>query len=368
MGRTQEAEKVVLEILQHEKEAGPKSKEVIKKCVKKKHLNLEKKYLKKALKKLRGKGEIVKIGKEYGLASISSSTSTTASIAEENFSITSTNNSKHNEDEAGDDIKEELVPIAEKLRQNAKTDRQKKEKRYVSFAADPDKEVVIDIDDEIKRLEMELEQESDSEIALDDETETSDQQIDAARTFVLSLSKYADDHVETLPSSFLPLPGRYDPTETKKKSKSKNTTNSGDDGDSNNNGCGSGLRSAVKDLLDGYKARSAERLPFYCRFCSKQYTNEKDFFDHKSTVFHINAVELERKASFCRLCRRQLTSPAQMKEHLRSRPHKDCLRKRQEKTGKISNHKQQHGGHLQSGRRRDFQPTNNYTNRRRQWG
>ena len=89
----------------------------------------------------------------------------------------------------------------------------------------------------------------------------------------------------------------------------------------------SGLKQAVQEVLAGYKARSSERLPFYCRVCAKQYDNETEFFNHKETEFHRVAVETERKASYCRLCRKQLTSPEQMKEHLASRPHKERLQK-----------------------------------------
>ena len=83
----------------------------------------------------------------------------------------------------------------------------------------------------------------------------------------------------------------------------------------------------MKEVLSGYTARSSEKIPYYCRFCSKQYNNEVEFFEHKNTEFHIAAVAVERKATYCRLCRIQLTSPVQMKEHLKSKPHKERLHK-----------------------------------------
>jgi hypothetical protein len=86
-----------------------------------------------------------------------------------------------------------------------------------------------------------------------------------------------------------------------------------------------GLKAAVEEVLKGYKPRSAERLPFYCRACQKQYANSEEFFAHKETDFHLAAVSMERKASYCKLCKKQLTSPTQLKEHLSSRPHKERL-------------------------------------------
>ena len=94
----------------------------------------------------------------------------------------------------------------------------------------------------------------------------------------------------------------------------------------------SGLESAVKEVLSGYVARSSEKLPFYCRFCQKQYNNSEEFFAHKQSEFHKTAVEMEQKASFCKLCRKQLTSPDQLKEHLQSRPHKERLERARSRT------------------------------------
>lgn len=186
----------------------------------------------------------------------------------------------------------------------------------------------IDIDDEIQRLEAELQNDSSSSDDEDDDSESygsrdSDENDDEkesspSQAVVLNLSSVRDERIEKLPESLLPasrkrslqnIDGPVDEARSKKPKKKR------DDG----------LTAAVKEVLAGYKPRSAERLPFYCRVCAKQYDNEEEFFQHKSTEFHKTAVEVERKTSYCKLCRKQLTSPAQLKEHLTSRPHKERL-------------------------------------------
>lgn len=182
--------------------------------------------------------------------------------------------------------------------------------------------VTEDLDDEIERLERELENDDAGGSSDEDDSEAEDsaETNNAQETAVLSLSQFANDRVVQLPSTLLPEPGRYS-TNKVRKSKSKKTKNEPDPSAI----VQSGLHQAVQEVLDGYTARSAEKLPFFCRFCAKQYSNETEFFDHKNTDFHKTAVAMERKATYCRLCRRQLTSPTQMKEHLKSRPHKDKL-------------------------------------------
>jgi hypothetical protein len=183
----------------------------------------------------------------------------------------------------------------------------------------------VDIDEEIRRLEEELQQADDT----DDDSDTQDsssvdsslvsdalvkRQVEEAG--VISLSSTRDERIEKLPEKCLPVAN-------------KKRTLKGIDGDTKAKKrrelVSDGLTAAVKEVLDGYKPRSAERLPLYCRFCAKQYTTEQEFVNHKQTEFHMRAVEMERKVSFCKLCRKQLTSPAQLKEHLSSRPHKERL-------------------------------------------
>lgn len=274
--------------------------------------DVSRKQVTRALARLIEKGEIVKSDGHYSLAGKSSESSSEPVM------------------------EEEALPFAEILRR-------KKAKETVdsteSAARNEEEDDKVDIDDEIKRLEAELAADDDetdggSEDDSDDERTERDKrvsfgavdvrEIESSRTesrnmegdAVVCLSAVAQDRITPLPESCLPktkkrtLQGIDDDPQQKKPKKSN---------------VSSGLRDAVKEVLSGYVARSSERLPFYCRVCAKQYTNEQEFFEHKSTDFHTTAMDVERKASFCKLCRKQFTSPVQLKEHISSRPHKDRL-------------------------------------------
>lgn len=75
------------------------------------------------------------------------------------------------------------------------------------------------------------------------------------------------DKIKPLPAHLLPRPGcgiSKSKTSTKKLSKTSKTA-AGEHPQRLK-----GLDSAVKELLDNYEARSAERVPFYCRVCKFQ--------------------------------------------------------------------------------------------------
>jgi len=281
MGQSKLARQTILEALGRSQ----KGKKELKTVVKAKDPGL-KKYVKKTLKKLVQTREIVKDGNLYRIAKVGTVTEATTPSAEKN------------------DLE---LPIAVRLRK----EQEAAAKKSVKFA-----ENEIDLDDEIKRLEMELNQASDE--SSDEESSKDGEDENPA---VLSLSAYADDRIEHLPETCLPEPGKYH-SRAKPGSFSKKTGTTKKSGEQSKK---DGLKEAVQEVLNGYRARSSERLPFYCRFCSKQYSNETEFFDHKNSDFHKTAVAMERKATYCRLCRKQLTSPEQMKEHLLSRPHKERL-------------------------------------------
>lgn len=262
----------------------PKGKKELKTTIKAKDPTLKKHFM-KALKYLLREGEIEKDGKMY------------KAILSEKPAIQTVPTSENSK---------EALPIALRLRKEMET----APKKTVQFAEDE-----VDLDDEIRRLETELNQQSSSGETDDEESSGENERA------VVSLSAYADDKIDHLPKTFLPEPGRYDPrnatASSTKKKKNENKYQK--------QGKTDGLKEAVQEVLNGYKARSSERLPFYCRFCTKQYNNEDEFFEHKNSDFHKTAVEMERKATFCRLCMKQLTSPEQMKEHLTSRPHRERL-------------------------------------------
>jgi uncharacterized CHY-type Zn-finger protein len=194
--------------------------------------------------------------------------------------------------------------------------------------SDTTRENKVDLDDEIRRLEEELQRDEDEDDS--DASSTSSSESDK-RKAIVSLSESKVARIESLPASLLPgikkrtlkgVDGRDD--NIKKKTKKQRTSNESKDASGEQN-VSEGLKFAVQEILRGYQPRSAERLPFYCRVCAKQFENEDEFNAHKVEAFHKTAAAMERKASFCKLCRKQLTSPAQLQEHLRSKPHKQRL-------------------------------------------
>ncbi|CAJ1912492.1 unnamed protein product [Cylindrotheca closterium] len=264
-------EKAVLKAL----DKTPKSRRDLKKIT-------EKKGIRSALKALCERGEVLKDGKLFLRVTTSKEQEQKESVKLQTAALPQA----------------AVLPIAERLRKETIL---KKSVRIV--------EPEVDLDDEIARLEAELQASSSS----DDESENED--IDGAETSgVLSLSKFSENRISSLPASALPQPGRYKTNGERRSEKKPKQVEVPD-----------GLREAVKEVLNGYKARSSEKLPFYCRVCQVQLTNEDEFFQHKRTQFHKTAVAMEQKATYCKLCRKQLTSPAQMKEHLKSKPHRSRL-------------------------------------------
>ena len=234
------------------------------------------------------------------------------------------------EEKKPSNTKREAVTAAEFVRRQQKRKKRKlpsrSEEPYLKTSAkvttSVEAEPFVDIDKEIARLEAEL--------ARDDEDETvshssNDDRVlkakheekisgDASSDGIVCLSSLKNERIESLPEQYLPQAPKTRSATGKQRKKS------------NDDQC-SGLEKAVKEVLSGYVPRSSERIPFYCRVCQKQYSNEKEFFEHRTSEFHVAAAEAERKASYCKLCRKQLTSPAQLQEHLKSKPHKERLQR-----------------------------------------
>jgi Zinc-finger of C2H2 type len=186
----------------------------------------------------------------------------------------------------------------------------------------------VDLDEEIRRLEQELAKDDDDDSSDDDDDDSHN---GAQQAQILSLSKSKKATIEHLPPSLLPTiatrkqrvsgsSSGKDPKRPKtelqynaKKPKAKSNP---------------GLEAAVRHVLQGYQPRSAERLPFYCRVCARQYDDTTTFEAHKQDEFHVTAVALERQASTCKLCRKTFTSPTQLTEHLQSKPHRERLQQK----------------------------------------
>ncbi len=164
----------------------------------------------------------------------------------------------------------------------------------------------------------------------------------SSENVVICVSKCAAEAIRPLPASSLPkckskklkvdfeIDGEQKDESLQKNRKRKRSKDSSSNSkknhhDSENVTMNDGLRQAVMEVLDGYKARSSERIPFYCRVCAHQSANEEEFTAHKRSEFHKAAVQIERKKTYCKLCRKQLTSIVQMQEHLNSKPHKERL-------------------------------------------
>jgi Zinc-finger double-stranded RNA-binding len=149
---------------------------------------------------------------------------------------------------------------------------------------------------------------------------------------VVCLSAVKDERIEALPRNLLPAPppAKRKKSNTKKRSRADQSDDVDDKGDASTKKgkpgtAFSGLEAAVREVLGSYVPRSSEHLPFYCRVCATQLSNLEEFERHQRTEFHQTAVKVERAVSYCKLCRKQLTSPAQLREHVVSRPHKDRL-------------------------------------------
>lgn len=217
-------------------------------------------------------------------------------------------------------------PIAEILR--------KRQKRALGSRqcakSDHENSNIVDIDEEIKRLEQELAANS---------SPSSDEESSEEEAAVVCLSAVAHERIDPLPAHVLPSNKRRRlkidqadelPTQAacgnrdsegktrfvKKKGKRDPKPRAEDK---------SSMLAAVKEMIAGYVARSSERIPFYCRVCQVQSDNESQFLMHKQTELHKLAVKEEQKASYCKVCRKQLTSVVQLQEHLSSKPHRDRM-------------------------------------------
>jgi len=87
----------------------------------------------------------------------------------------------------------------------------------------------------------------------------------------------------------------------------------------------SGMENTIREMLSNYTPASSQKLPFYCRICQHQATDESEFYAHKATEYHLMAVNMEKKMTYCKICRKQFTSLVQLQEHLKSSKHKATM-------------------------------------------
>ena len=254
-----------------------------------------------------------------------------------------------------------MIPIGKKLRLN----NQKSSKSSTSSTQNNVK--LLTLDEQIALLEQGLENdnESDDDNSSDDNDNNSDNNIDSPlvqgdsnliiekdeKGNISRLVSNTFDRIEPLPPQYLPIPlplskrkkidnNKDIDDKLKKKSKKKSNSN-----DTNNNDDTtadaqqqqqqrrSGLENTIREMLSNYQPLSGEKIPFYCRICRYQGSNILEFNNHRNSEEHNIAVKIELKLSYCKSCQKQLSSPAQLKEHLQARPHKERLYELKQKTG-----------------------------------
>jgi hypothetical protein len=310
-----------------------------------------KKDVKKALKQLVKRGDLMKNGKKYKLQSSSLLSSNDNDNESNNSSDDGSRSSSASVLGEEEEIEETapFVPIAQRIRQTTQQVKQS-DTNNQDIGSDNQKQAV-DLDEEIRRLEAELAQSSDDN---DDEDESDDYDdasdndgSDDVRNSELSptapqsngiicLSSVADERIAPLPHGALPQNKRRTlknidsvgdsvsgQDATKKKSKKRKKSSQGETEEEHT--ISEGLKDAVNELLQNYVPSSHLKKPFYCRVCQHQSESEADFLSHKQSEFHRGAVQQERKRTYCKLCRKQLTSIVQMEEHLKSRPHREKM-------------------------------------------
>ena len=328
--------------------------------------DVTKKDVKKALKQLVKRGDLMKDGKKYMLRSSSLSSSNDNDDESNNSSDDGSRSSSASVLGEEEEVEETapFVPIAQRIRQTTQQVKQ-------SDTNNQDQKQAVDLDEEIRRLEAELAQSSD-----DNDEDESDDYDDASdsdgsddirnsssstapqNNGIICLSSVADERIAPLPHAALPQNKRRTlknidsvgdssgQDATKKKSKKRKKSSQGEEKEEHT--ISEGLKDAVNELLQNYVPSSHLKKPFYCRVCQHQSESEEDFLSHKQSEFHRGAVQQERKRTYCKLCRKQLTSIVQMEEHLKSRPHRekmDFVKSKQNGVGGRGGFRNQGGRH-----------------------
>ena len=336
-----------------------------------KYPDIRKNHIKKALQKLLRKGDIVSIVRNRDVCYQMSSNEDDDLNNDESDGEDATGTQPEKVDKVEEhEESQQPVPFAELMRQKAEAALPQMKvaptKKSVRFS-EPSDDDEMDIDDQIRRLERELEEDISDDYSTDEDDDdearnnpnatarqaAASRDTETKESTILSLSTLADDRIRALPATCLPQAGAskrlFSSVDARNKSDSSTTAPNKKikKDDKKQQQVSKGLREAVEEVLNGYVARSSERLPFYCRLCAKQYENEREFTKHKKGAFHKAAVAIEQKATYCRLCHKQLTSPTQMEEHLKSRPHRERLQstKRKQARGSTQDSRASNYGH-----------------------
>ena len=248
-----------------------------------------------------------------------------------------------------------MIPIGKKLRLNNQSSKS-------STSSTQNNVKLITLDEQIALLEQGLENESDDDSGdnNDDDEEIDSSLVQGDSNLIIekddqgNISRLVSntfDRIEPLPQQYLPIPlplnkrkkidnnKDIDDKPTRKSKKKSNTTttdtdnNTATDAQQQQQQRRSGLENTIREILSNYQPLSGEKIPFYCRICRYQGTNILEFNTHRNSEEHNLAVKIELKLSYCKSCQKQLSSPAQLKEHLQARPHKERLYELKQKTG-----------------------------------
>eukprot|EP01041_Mallomonas_annulata_P004891 gene4891-9757_t len=198
---------------------------------------------------------------------------------------------------------------------------------------------ILSIDEQIAALEGELNKSDDDDFSEDNNSESNEskdgqiishqelikgnQYDNSTPPSVLVNTSLLNERIPPLPPTALPKPGC-----TKKSALSKINDaydRAGKRVKFSDPAVENGLQKTVNELLRNYIPTSCERKPFWCRICSFQGEALQDLENHRLSELHQLAERKERKISFCKLCRKQFTSPAQLKEHVKGKAHKERL-------------------------------------------
>jgi hypothetical protein len=203
-----------------------------------------------------------------------------------------------------------MIPIGKLLRKRKKSENKKDYMKILSV-----EEKILQLESEVQEIQTE-----DLFIEKDD-----------SGNLVRFISKSNFDRITPLPKKYLPLPF-YSNIKRMKKS----VVDKRDKRISRKNEVKNEVENEVKDKrsevektyrekLKNYKSISGDKKSFYCRICCYQANDLDDLNQHRDSTEHSIASEIELKMSYCKLCKKQFTSPAQLKEHIQARPHKEKL-------------------------------------------
>ena len=103
-----------------------------------------------------------------------------------------------------------------------------------------------------------------------------------------------------------------------------------------------GSASLQEKLLAQYEP--SRKKSMWCRVCAQQFESKEELDEHRASLQHQKAVELDSATSSCAMCRKQFTSPLQLKEHKEGKMHKEREAKAEERRQELAAGRKAFGG------------------------